>query len=125
MPYPTKMRGLGLPVWCLAEVDGNGIFDVVQKYIELVQKEGNEAHKKAVEIGKIAMVKTSLASSLSPLLTINNCQQGMREFLKSFEGGKILALAEDIGATNTLLSEIKDLFSVKHSCLWEKTNWRG
>jgi len=34
----TKMRGLNLPVWCLEEVDTVGIFDVVQKYIELVQK---------------------------------------------------------------------------------------
>ena len=116
----TKMRGLGLPVWCLAEVDDNDVFDVVQKYIELVQKEGNEAHKKAVEIGKIAMVKTTLSGNLSALLTSNNCQQGLHEFLKSFEGGKILTLAEDIGATNTLLSDIKALFSVKYSCLWEK-----
>jgi len=120
MAITAKMRGIGLPVWCLGEVDGNGVFDVVQKYIELVQKEGNEAHKKAVEIGKIAMVKTSLADNLSALLTIKNCQQGMNEFLKSFEGGMILTLAEDIGATDTVLSEIKALFSVKHSCLWEK-----
>lgn len=115
-----KMRELGLPVWCLAEVDSNGVFDFVQKYIELVQKEGNEAHKKAVEIGKIAMNKTTLAGNLSALLTSVNCQQGMREFLKSFEEGKILSLAGEIGATNTLLPEIKALFSVKHSCLWDK-----
>jgi hypothetical protein len=115
-----KMRGLGLPVWCLAEVDDNGVFDVVQKYIELVQKEGNEAHKKAVEIGKIAIVKTTLADSLSALLTSENCQQGMREFLKFFEDGKILSLASDIGATDTLLPDINALFTVKHSCLWDK-----
>ena len=116
----TKMRGLGLPVWCLAEVDSNGVFDVVQKYIELVQKEGNEAHKKAVEIGKIAIVKTTLADSLSALLTSENCQNGMREFLKSFESGKILSLAGEIGATSTMLSDIRALFAVKHSCLWDK-----
>lgn len=116
----AKMRSFGLPVWCLAEVDENDVFDVVQKYIELVQKEGNEAHKKAVEIGKIAMVKTSLAGSLSALLKIDNCQQGMLEFLKTFEGGKILSLAGEIGATDKVLSDIKVLFSVKHSCLWDK-----
>jgi len=116
----TKMRGFGLPVWCLAEVDDNGVFDVVQKYIELVQKEGNEAHKKAVEIGKIAIVKTTLADSLSALLTSENCQNGMREFLKSFESGKILSLAGEIGATSTRLSDISALFEVKHSCLWDK-----
>jgi hypothetical protein len=116
----TKMRGLGLPVWCLAEVDDNGVFDVVQKYIELVQKEGNEAHKKAVEIGKIAIVKTTLADSLAVLLTSENCQKGMREFLKTFEGGRILSLANEIGALSTLLSDIRDLFTVKHSCLWDR-----
>lgn len=116
----AKMRGLGLPVWCLSEVDFNGAFDVVEMYIELVQKEGNEAHTKAVEIGKIAISKPTLAGNLSALLTSENCQHGMWEFLKSFEDGKILSLATDIGATNTLLSEINDLFSVKHSCLWDK-----
>lgn len=53
----TKMRKFRLPVWCLEEVDDRGVYDVVQKYIELVQKEGNEAHRKAVEIGRIAIQK--------------------------------------------------------------------
>lgn len=116
----TKMRGLNLPVWCLEEVDTVGIFDVVQKYIELVQKEGNEAHKKAVEIGKIASAKPSLADSLFALLTSENCQKGMREYLRSFESGKVMELATAIGAENDVLADICRLFGVKHSCLWDK-----
>ena len=116
----TKMRGLNLPVWCLEEVDTVGIFDVVQKYIELVQKEGNEAHKKAVEIGRIASAKPSLADNLFALLTSENCQKGMREYLSSFEGGKIMELATAIGAENNVLADISRLFGVKHSCLWDK-----
>ena len=111
---------LKLPVWCLEEVDTIGVFDVVQKYIELVQKEGNEAHKKAVEIGKIASAKPSLADSLFALLTSENCQKGMREYLRSFEGGKIMELATAIGAENNVLADIRRLFGVKHSCLWDK-----
>jgi hypothetical protein len=114
------MRGLNLPVWCLEEVDTIGIFDMVQKYIELVQKEGNEAHKKAVEIGRIASAKPSLADSLFALLTSENCQKGMREYLRSFEGGKVMELAEDIGAKDSVLADISRLFGVKHSCLWDK-----
>ncbi len=114
-----KMRGLKLPVWCLEEVDTVGIFDVVQKYIELVQKEGNEAHKKAVEIGRIASAKPSLADSLVVLLTSENCQKGMREYLRYFENGKILQLAKDIGAESNVLTDIQRLFGVKHSCLWD------
>lgn len=117
----AKMRNLsGLPVWCLEEVDDIGIFDMVQKYIELVQKEGNEAHKKAVEIGKIASAKPSLADNLSTLLTGDNCQKGMREYLRSFEGGKIMELATAVGAENNVLTDIRRLFAVKHSCLWDK-----
>ncbi|MFA6223849.1 MAG: hypothetical protein WC647_16205 [Desulfomonilaceae bacterium] len=116
----TKMRGLNLPVWCLEEVDTVDIFGVVQKYIELVQKEGNEAHKKAVEIGKIASVNPSIADSLFTLLTSENCQNGMRKFLRSFEGGKIMELATVIGAENNVLPDIRRLFGVKHSCLWDK-----
>ncbi len=116
----AKMRGLNLPVWCLEEVDTVGIFDVVQKYIELVQKEGNEAHKKAVEIGKIASAKPSLADSLFALLTSENCQKGMHEYLRAFEGGKVMELATAIGAENNVLADIRRLFGVKHSCLWDK-----
>ncbi len=115
-----KMRDLNLPVWCLEEVDTVGIFDVVQKYIELVQKEGNEAHKKAVEIGRIASTKPSLADSLFALVTNENCQKGMREYLSSFESGKVMELATAIGAENNVLADIRRLFGVKHSCLWDK-----
>jgi hypothetical protein len=120
MAVSTKMRGLNLPVWCLEEVDTVGIFGVVQKYIELVQKEGNEAHKTAVEIGKIASAKPSIADSLFTLLTRENCQKGMREYLRSFEGGKVMELATAIGAENNVLADIRRLFGVKHSSLWDK-----
>ncbi len=116
----AKMRELNLPVWCLEEVDTTGVFDVVQKYSELVQKEGNEAHEKAVEIGKIASVKPSFVNNLSVLLTKENCRDGMREYLHSFEGGKIIELATAIGAENNVLTDICHLFEVKHSCLWDK-----
>ena len=115
-----KMRGLNLPVWCLEEVDSFGIFDVVQCYIELVQKEGKEAHRKAVEIGKIASAKPSLAANLFALLTSEKCQEGMREYLRTFEGGKVMELAALIGAESSVITDIRRLFGIKHSCLWNK-----
>jgi len=116
----AKMRERKLPVWCLEEVDTFGIYDVVQKYIELVQLEGKEAHKKAVEIGKIASAKPLLSESLFTLLTSENCQKGMHEYLRSFEGGKVMELATAIGAGDNILADIRRLFGVKHSCLWDK-----
>jgi hypothetical protein len=116
----VKMREIGLPVWCLEDVDTSGVFDVVQKYAELVQKEGNEAHKKAAEIGKIARVKPSLAQNMALLLTTRNCTKGMQGFLHSFEGGKVLALAKEIGAVSNVISDIHSRFEVTYACLWNR-----
>jgi len=116
-----KMRELNLPVWCLEDVDAAGIFDVVQRYIDFIQqKEAGEAHKRAVEIGKIASVKPSLADNLFALLTSENCQKGMRAYLQSFADGKVMELAVAIGAESNVLADVRRLFEVKHSCLWDK-----
>ncbi|MDL2264144.1 hypothetical protein LJC31_05780, partial [Synergistaceae bacterium OttesenSCG-928-I11] len=64
--------------------------------------------------------KPSLADNLFALITSENCQKGMSEFLRSFEGGKVMELATAIGAENNVLADIRRLFGVKHSCLWDK-----
>lgn len=114
----AKMRDLTYPVWCLEDVDTTGVFDIVKLYIELVQSKGNEAHSVANQIGKIAIQRPSSAKNLKDLLTIDNCQKGMKLFLERFESGKLLSLAKEIGAEELVLSDIKKLFSVEYSALW-------
>lgn len=118
MSVKNKMQLFGLPVWSLEDVDTTGAYDVVKKYIELVQKEGSEAHKLAIMIGSASRVKTNLGDQLHDLLTVENCQKGMKLFLKDFENGKLLNLANEIGANETLLKDISSLFSVQYSSLW-------
>ena len=36
----------------------------------------------------------------------------------SFEGGKLLNVAKEIGAEDSVLADIKKLFSVQYSALW-------
>lgn len=114
----NKMQTLGLPVWSLEEVDSYGVYDIVKKYIELVQKEGKEAHQVAITIGSASRIKTSLAEQLASLITVENCQKGMKSFLKGYEGGKLISLANDIGASDNLLKDVSKLFSVQYSSLW-------
>lgn len=114
----NKMQALGLPVWCLEEVDTTGAFEIVRKYLELVQKEGKEAHQLAITIGSASRIKTSLGDQLAALITPENCQKGMRAFLQGFEGGKLLALSNEIGANDHLLKDVSKLFSVQYSSLW-------
>ncbi len=116
----NEMRKLGLPVWCLENVVTIEEFEVIQLYIELVQKEGNEAHRKAVEIGRLALANPSLGEILSKSISLENCQEGMSNYLRSFENGKIYEVASSIGAQDNVLGDISQQFAVEYSCLWDK-----
>lgn len=114
-----KMSELSYPVWCLKYVD-NGAFDIVKKYIELVQSDGNHTHDKAIEIGKYALQRPNKARDVKTLITSDKCKAGILEFLNLPENEKLLSLADEIGNNeNILLSDIKKIFSeVKYSAIW-------
>lgn len=114
----AKMRDFVYPVWTLEEVDNTGVYDIVKKYIALIQSDGKAAHTIAIEIGKIGMQRSSCADHLQALLTADNCLNGMSLFIQHFEGGKLSTLAKEIGASDHVLSDIKKLFSVKHAAQW-------
>ncbi len=115
----AKMRELGYPVWCLEDVDNQGVFDILKMYISLVQSKGDDAHDIANKIGEIAIQRPSSALALQNLINAENCRKGMEMFLERFDGGKILKLAQEIGASIvTVMSDIKKLFSVQYSALW-------
>lgn len=114
-----KMRNLAYPVWCLEDADTTGVFDLVKLYIKLVQTNGDNVHDVANEIGKIALQRPSTAQNLKNLLTQDNCKLGMRLFIERFENGKLFNVAKEIGAEETVLTDIKNRFSVKYSALWD------
>lgn len=114
----TKMRGLVYPVWCLEDIDTYGVFDLVKKYLELVQSDGDKAHDIANDIGKISIHRASSGENLKLLLTPDNCRKGMEQFLHHFKAGKLLNLAKEIGAENKVLLDIKNVFSVEYSAYW-------
>ena len=113
-----RMRELAFPVWCLEDVDTNGVYDLVKMYMTLVQSKGDDAHDVANEIGKIAIQRPSSAQKLKQLLTVDNCRKGMELFIQRFEGGRLLTVAKEIGASGSVLADIKKLFSVQYSALW-------
>ena len=114
----SKMRNLLYPVWCLESVDNYGVYDLVKKYIELVQSDGDKAHDIANDIGKIAIKRPSSGANLKLLLTVDNCREGMQQYLHHFKGGKLLNLAKEIGAESNVLLDIKNVFSVEYSAYW-------
>lgn len=117
----SRMQNLGFPVWSLENVDGEGVYDIVAKYIELVQKEGVDAHLVANEIGAKARENVTLTDLLKKFLTPENCRKGMLKFIAYFDGGKLRDLADKIGANDDrLLTDIGRLFCVEYSSLWNR-----
>lgn len=117
----TKMKSLVYPVWCLEDVDSYGVYDLVKKYIALVQSDGDKAHDIANDIGNIAIQRPMSGDNLKLLLTTENCRNGMKQYLLRFEGGKLLNLAKEIGAEDTILSDIKNVFSVEYAAYWNNS----
>ncbi|GMO43539.1 MAG: hypothetical protein Pg6C_05240 [Treponemataceae bacterium] len=116
---PVKIRELEYPLWCLFEavfVDNYGVYGVLRKYLALVQNEGKEAGVLVREIGKACNANPNLADNLSALVTHDNCAEGMKRFLKHFENGELLSLANKTGAV--YLDDIRKKFEVKNSGCW-------
>ncbi len=114
----NKMQSFGYPTWCLEYVDDGGVYDIVKKFIALVQSDGKITHNIAIEIGKIVMQRPTLIDSLKVLLTPDKCKEGMIAFLNHYQEGKLMVLANEIGAKDIVLADIKKIFSVKHSAMW-------
>lgn len=115
----NRMQAFGLPVWCLKTVDSDGVYYLVSKYIDLVQKEGASEYQIAVEIGSESRKNENMALFLKNLLMPENCRRGMLKYVDGFESGRLRNLADKIGATNDqLLQDISRFFSVEHSNLW-------
>ncbi len=115
----SKMQDLYYPIWCLEYVDTTGVYDILKLYIRLVQSKGDDSHDIANEIGRISIQRKSIAENLNNLLTVDNCIKGMNQFLQGFEHGKLVLLAKEIGSEDAMLQDIKKLFSVEYSAIWE------
>ncbi|MCM1042981.1 MAG: hypothetical protein NC350_02085, partial [Corallococcus sp.] len=116
-----KMQTLGYPAWALEYVDVNGAYDIVKKYIELVQSEGKITHNIAIGIGDIVIKQPSFINNLKNLITPDNCKKGMQSYLEQYRDGKLMELAANIGAKEIVLADITHIFSVKHSAMWDAT----
>ncbi len=116
-----KMREIGYPVWCLEELDRTGIYELLDLYIQLVQKDNDKADDVANRIGKYALAHKNCEEKLKALLAQPNPQEGTRLFLERFEAGRLWQVAAEIQAQNAVLNDVKGLFNVEHSALWLKS----
>ena len=114
-----KMRELSYPVWSLKYSETDEVFDLLNDYIKLVQSSGEDLHDIANTIGEAYVNAPNLAYTLKNSLTTANCQKGMKIFLENFNNGQLITLVNVIGANDSLMTDVKELFDVQYSSLWD------
>ena len=118
----SKLKDIGYPIWSFKEIDNNGLEDFIDKLASLANPHntGDSIAKTASAIGKMSIQTPSAAQNLATLLTEKNAPKAMKEFLKYFEKGEVLSLADEIGTTDTLLDVRRQVGSGEALWLWDK-----
>lgn len=75
----------------------------------------------AMEIGRLCMENPSICDFIAQYANKDACIRGLREFLKTFENGRLLDLSSKISDRNEYINAIASKFDAKASgWLWDK-----
>lgn len=118
----SKMKEMSFPIWCIKEilpssglsVSKSIIEDLITSYSGVANSLNISANKSerdiALDIGKIFIANPTVIDDLVKLLTKENCRKGMIEYLKIYEDGQLVKLAEEIGDAGTYMNVLKQKF---------------
>lgn len=116
-----KAKALKFPLWCLEGECSPESYSILDKYISLAKSSGN-ALDFFMDIGRSFMSRPETSKELARVLQPETCRRGMLKFLASFEGGRLLSLAEKIGAGNeAVMHGLEYAFSTEYSDMWNKS----
>jgi len=118
----TRLKDLGFPIWSFKEIDKNGLEDFIDKIVAIANPNntGDNVAKIAAALGKLSLQTPTAAQKLATLLTKENASKAMKEYLRYFEGGEVLSLADEIGVSDVLLDVRRQVGSGEALWLWDK-----
>lgn len=118
-----QMKSFSFPIWVVKYVlDGNTFKtskDVVSRLIDnycgIANNKNMDREKSdndiALTIGQICIDNPGAAEDLKSVLTKDNCRNGMMEYLKLYDGGKLPSLAGKIGDGGQYINQLQYKFS--------------
>ena len=118
-----QMKSFSFPIWVVKYVlDGNTFKtskDVVSRLIDnycgIANNKNIDGEKSdndiALTIGQICIDNPGAAEDLKSVLTKDNCRNGMMEYLKLYDGGKLPSLAGKIGDGGQYINQLQYKFS--------------
>lgn len=122
----NKMKTFAFPIWTLKHIPADSddtalIEQLIDLYSGIANNQNmfqNQTDSDiAMAIGKLCIQNPDLPKKLQSVLTTENCIEGMKAYLKQFEGGILLQLADEVEDNGKYISELKSKFDA------DAANW--
>lgn len=125
----SKMKEYSFPVWTLKSILGEEVLktdatvlaEIIDSFCGIANSNNMGASKSdsdiAMVIGKLAKENPDAADDLKRLLNKEKCTQGMTAYLKTFEDGALVALAEQVGDGGQYINALRKKFDA------DAANW--
>lgn len=118
-----QMKTFAFPIWLIKfSIDGYSfktskevVCSLIDSYCALANNQNDGKGKSdsdiALEIGNVCIANPEVVEDLKLVLTKDNCKQGMLIYLKSYEGGKLVSIANAVGDGGQYINHLAYKFS--------------
>lgn len=124
----SQMTSFKFPIWTLKYININCSTDkkiienLIDLYVELANNSASSRSETdiALDVGKLYISNNSLAIDFKELLTKENCDSGMLNYITKYKDGVLIELARSIGDSGSFVNDIHKKFSEASNWLWNK-----
>ncbi|MCD7775622.1 MAG: hypothetical protein LUH40_08585 [Clostridiales bacterium] len=125
----SKMKDLSFPIWTLKSVlnsealrtDKSVLEKMIDYFVGIANSSNLDGTKTdndiAMEIGKMSIKYPEASWDLKSLFNREKCTEGMIAYLKMFDGGELISLAETISDGGKYINEVRKKFDA------DAANW--
>lgn len=125
----NKMKEFTFPIWTIKDVirsvaiksDASVISELIDDFCGIANSNNIGSAKTdngiALDIGSLCMKNQDAATDLKLLLTKENCTEGMKKYLESFEEGELVRLAKVVGDNGQYINVLRSKFDA------DAANW--
>lgn len=125
----NKMKEFSFPIWTIKEVIGgvavktevSVISELIDDFCGIANSNNIGGAKTdnniAFDIGSLCMKNSDAVADLKILLTKENCTEGMKKYLETFDEGELVKLAAEVGDNGQYINVLRSKFDA------DAANW--
>lgn len=118
----NRMKEFSFPIWTIksllsqknTKTDKEVLSQIIDDFCGIANSNNDLGTRTdnniALEIGKFAIANVDAAEDLKELLTKEDCTEGMKEYLKTYNGGQLIELSSEIGDGGQYINVLRTKF---------------